>query len=132
MTLEQLKEMAVKGRKMQRPTRTAAVRLSISESQQNATIYAVIYEQGGARFDEMESWTPIWVPDLKRLYIVYGLSEHGYKVQKYPNSLGKISWRDGGLYSYIRTNNLMGSYYWRYDDECKKKYIDLSPNAKEA
>lgn len=45
------------------------------------SVSVAIYEEGTARFTMAESWTPIWVAETRRLYIVYGLTNRGIKVQ---------------------------------------------------
>lgn len=127
MNIDDLKKRVATRSKRGRALDTAAVRVSISESEKAAKVFVTIYEQGTARFSEVKQWTPIWVPEENRLYVVYGISEFGYKPQRLANAIGKIAFQNADLYAHIRKNNLMGAYSWKFDAECAKKYIDLSP-----
>jgi len=124
MKLDELEaRMQQKGTKMHNAKND--VFLSLGKKKERVSL--TVYNERQGHFSETTYWKPVFIEELRRIYLVYGNKQIGYKVTRQSsNSVGTIQFTDHNLIHFLDVNELCGSYNFEFDPECKRYFIQLS------
>lgn len=99
--------------------------LSTKGNNQPRIALTVYREPKKLHFGSLEYWQPVFVEEKKRVYLMYGNEDKGYKVIKNSKSaIGRVQYRNLDLEGYLqRSGDKRRVGNWILDTECGWPFI---------
>ena len=113
------------------PVKITKVRYGKNEKYAYRVAMDVYEEPCNCNFKKTTFWLPVYVPNLKRLYLVYSDKNTGYK-NVAPNSkkkIGRIEFQNKALMTTLDSLFIGGNkdlfFNWKWDTDCSRAYIEI-------
>ena len=96
-------------------------------------VAVTVYEEPfSCHFKSTDYWLPIYIPETKRLYLVYSDKKYGYKMHNDSNNkaqkVGRIEFTKDNLLkdiSVLRDDTNAAHFNWKWDHECNRPFVEI-------
>ncbi len=130
MKLDEIEKMASTNRKHLSTTGTGypvvITKIDNKKTRNQVTMY-VYQEPRNCNFKGTAYWAPAYFDDSKKLYLIYGNKQNGYKATHDSNKVGCITFvnEDFAKALNVYSSEKRVSFNWQWDHECNRPYIEL-------
>ena len=132
MTLESLMKHADENAKSRvRRTTGYPVKIAkIKHKDKPVSLAIDVYEEPkNCHFKDTTYWLPVYIPEEKRMYLIYSDAKRGYKVSKHTSAtIGRIGFSNAELLAALCevSKDKFMFFNWKWDNECARPYIEIN------